>query len=76
MTGLMLAQLENSALSGNNLTFSFGTVSNQSYTVQQNNNLATTNWTFCTNITGNGSPYQFAMPVTNGPQRFFRVSEP
>ena len=76
VTSAVPAQLFNPALSGNNLAFSFGTVNNQSYTVQQNTNLAGTNWTFYTNITGNGSPYQCTAPVTNGPQRFFRVSEP
>jgi hypothetical protein len=63
-------------LSGSNFTFNFGTANGQSYTVQQNTNLATTNWTFYTNITGNGSIYQFATPVTNIPRRFFRVVEP
>jgi hypothetical protein len=38
--------------------------------------LTTTNWTFYTNITGNGSIYQFATPVTNIPRRFFRVGSP
>jgi hypothetical protein len=63
-------------LSGGNFTFIFGTANGQSYTVQQNTNLATTNWTFYTNITGNGSIYQFATPVTNIPRRFFRVGSP
>jgi hypothetical protein len=34
------------------------------------------NWTFYTNITGNGLPYQLTLPVTNMPGIFFRVSEP
>jgi hypothetical protein len=56
-------------------SFNFQTASNQSYTVQQNTNLATTNWTFYTNITGNGSLYQFATPVTNILQHSFRVRQ-
>jgi hypothetical protein len=59
-----------------NFTFVFGTQSNQLYTIQQNTNLATTNWTFYTNITGNGSIFQFFTPFTNIPELFFRVVEP
>jgi hypothetical protein len=60
-------------LAGTNFTFSFSTISNQSYTVQQNTNLATTNWTFYTNITGNGSLYQFLCPVSTNQQKYFRL---
>jgi hypothetical protein len=63
-------------LSGNNFTFSFTTVSNQSYTIQQNANLATTNWNFYTNITGSGSAFQFSAPLPGFAQRYFRVREP
>jgi hypothetical protein len=76
VTGTVPAQVQSPQLSGGNFTFNFGTANGQSYTVQQNTNLATTNWTFYTNITGNGSLYQFATPVTNIPQRYFRVVEP
>jgi len=62
--------------SGNNFSFSFQTVTNQSYTIQQNTNLLSTNWLNYTNITGNGSVYQFTAPLTNTPQRYFRVVEP
>jgi hypothetical protein len=51
-------------------------VSNQSYTVQHNGDLATTNWVSDTNFTGNGSLMQLVAPVTNAPQRFFRVRQP
>ena len=57
-------------------TFSFPTVNSQSYTVQQNTNLAGTNWTYYTNLTGNGSLMQVVTPVTNVPMHFFRVWEP
>lgn len=63
-------------ISGNNFTFNFTTISNQSYTVQQNTNLATTNWTFYSNITGNGFVFQFSAPLAGFPQRYFRVVEP
>src|ERR1017187_8881535 len=76
VTGTVPAQIQSPQLSGGNFTFNFGTANGQSYTVQQNTNLATTNWTFYTNIIGNGSIYQFATPVTNIPRRFFRVGSP
>ena len=76
VTGAVPAQVISPQLSGGNFGFSFGTVNGQSYTVEQNTNLATPNWTFDTNITGNGLPYQAILPVTNTPGTFFRVSEP
>jgi hypothetical protein len=76
VTGTVPAQVQSPGMSGGNFTFNFGTANGQSYTVQQNTNLTTTNWTFYTNITGNGSIYQFATPVTNIPRRFFRVGSP
>ena len=62
-------------LSGTNFTFNFQTVSNQSYTVQQNSNMATSNWQFLETITGDGSLKQFLVPTTNA-QRFLRLSQP
>src|ERR1039457_3921540 len=76
VTGTVPAQVQSPQLSGGNFTFNFGTANGQSYTVQQNTNLATTNWTFYTNIIGNGSIYQFATPVISIPRRFFRVRSP
>jgi len=67
--------ISNPQLSGTNFTFNFQTVSNQTYTVQQNSNLATTNWQFLETLTGNGSLQQFLVPTTNA-QRFFRLSQP
>jgi len=69
-------QILNPIVSGGNLTFSFSTVNSQSYTVQRNDDLATTNWVFYTNFTGDGSLMQVVAPVTNAPRRFFRVREP
>ena len=63
-------------LSGTNFLFSFGTVINQTYTVQANPDLATTNWTFYTNLTGSGTLQQIVVPAQNPPQRFFRVRAP
>jgi hypothetical protein len=62
--------------SGNNFTFSFQTVTNQSYTVQQNTNVASTNWLNYTNILGSGNVYQFTAPLAGKAKNFFRVSQP
>jgi len=71
------AQLLSPQITAGNLSFSFETVNGESYTVQQTTNLATTNWNFCTNITGSGSIYNFTVPVTNSLRaNFFRVREP
>jgi len=63
-------------LSNHNLTFAFSTLTNQSYTIQQNTNLATSNWIFYSNFIGTGSLMQVIAPETNIPQLFFRVREP
>jgi hypothetical protein len=63
-------------LGGGGFHFGFNTTTNQSYTVQQNTNIVSTNWDYYTNISGNGSLMQFEVPVTNYPQQFFRVREP
>ena len=76
VTGPVPAQIIGPALVGDNLGFSWASVSGQSYTVQQNTNLATTNWIFYTNLIGDGSLLNLQVPVTNAPQQFFRVREP
>ena len=64
-------------LTGSNFGMSFLTVSSQSYTVQANLDLTTTNWFACTNFSGNGLIMPVAVPVSNGvPQEFFRIKEP
>ena len=63
-------------ISGNNFSFSFPTVTNQSYTIQQNTNLLSTNWLTYTNIAGAGSVYQFTAPVAGKAKNFFRVTQP
>jgi hypothetical protein len=77
VTGLIPVQIINTKLVGTNLLFQFPTVSGQSYTIQWNDDLATNNWAFYTNITGDGSVFQFQTPVMAiPPQNFFRVREP
>ena len=61
---------------GTNFTLGFNTVDGQSYTIERNDNVSTTNWVFQTNFLGNGSLMQVVVPVTNATQRFFRVREP
>ncbi len=63
-------------LSGTNFTLGFYSANGQSYTVERNDNLATTNWVFQTNFLGDGSLMQVVVPVSNATQRFFRVREP
>ena len=70
------AVLQAPQLFGGNLRFSLQTESNQSYTIQQNSDLATTNWLSVTNFIGDGSLFQFAAPPTASPQNFFRVRQP
>ena len=76
VTGAVPVRVQSPQLTEQSFTFTFDTAGGQSYTVQQNDNLATTNWINATNITGDGSLYQFITPFTNIQQRFFRVREP
>ena len=69
-------KIVNSSLSNGNFGFSFETVNGQSYTVQLNDDLGTTNWVFYTNLTGNGSLMQVVSPTTNVPHRVFRTRQP
>jgi hypothetical protein len=75
-TGSTPVQIQSPKISGGNFIFGFGTTNGLGYTVQQNNDLTTTNWTYYTNIIGNGSLYQIITPVTSVPQLFFRVRQP
>jgi hypothetical protein len=76
VTGSTPVKLQSPQISGGNFVFSFGTTNGLGYTVQQNADLTTTNWTYFTNLIGNGSLYQFTTPVTNISQNFFRVRQP
>jgi uncharacterized delta-60 repeat protein len=77
VSGAVPVQILTPQLTGSSFFFQFPTASGQSYTVQRNDDLTTTNWIFYTNIIGSGSVFQFQTPVTTTPaQRFFRISEP
>jgi len=76
VTGAVPVQIISPQLSAGNLTFNFATAYGQSYTVQENTNLATPDWTYFTNLTGNGLINEIIVPITNIPSSFFRVSAP
>jgi hypothetical protein len=77
ISGAVPVQILAPQLAGSSLSFQFPTASGQSYTVQGNDDLTTTNWIFYTNIIGSGSVFQFQVPVTAAPpHRFFRIREP
>ena len=59
-----------------NVVFNLATVNGQSYTVQQNTNLASTNWIACTNFIGNGLVFQFTNPAAGLPRNFYRITTP
>jgi PKD repeat protein len=57
--------------------FSFQTLAGQSYSIQQDTDLAIPNWVTATNFLGTGSPYQFRTLATNTQLPvFYRVREP
>jgi hypothetical protein len=62
-------------LSGMNFTFSFQTISNQSYTVLSTTNLAGGTWTTNTILIGDGTLRQIAVPFTNAAE-FFLIRQP
>ena len=76
VTNALPVLITSPALSGTNFALSFDTLNSQSYTIERNDDLGTTNWVFQTNFLGNGSLMQVVVPVTNAAQRFFRVREP
>lgn len=54
----------------------FSTAVGQSYTIQRNPNLWTTNWITYTNFIGDGLWRDFLFPPASPPSEFFRVLEP
>ena len=59
-----------------NLVFTFPTAANQSYTMQFNDELVTANWLDQTNLTTDGTLMAVEVPVSDTPQRFYRVKQP
>lgn len=71
------APLLSALVTNGQFNVTFETVPSQSYTIQQQTNLAATNWLSLTNVMGTGSNYQFSTPKINiRPREFFRVREP
>jgi uncharacterized repeat protein (TIGR03803 family) len=68
--------LRSSLLSIDSLSLSFQTAVGQTYTLEQNTNLATAYWAPYTNVSGEGSVFQFIVPIQGNPTRFFRLREP
>ena len=62
--------------SGTNFSFSFPTLTGQSYTVETSTNIGAGSWTYYTNVTGNGSGFKVTLPSNQGGARFFRVEVP
>jgi len=60
----------------NAIQLTLPTTTNQSYTIQHNDNLTTTNWLDDTNFMGDGSLWQWFPPSLGQAQRFYRVREP
>jgi hypothetical protein len=74
VTGPVPVQILSPQRVGTNFIFQFATASGQSYTVQRNDDLTTTNWVFYTNIVGTGSAMQVQVPAMVTPaKRFFRA---
>ncbi|MBI5387025.1 MAG: SBBP repeat-containing protein [Verrucomicrobia bacterium] len=76
VTSAIPAQLLGSSVSAGNFSFRFGTVTNRSYTVERTDGFSPANWVFHTNLTGDGTLMEVAVPLTNAPRRFFRVRQP
>jgi hypothetical protein len=77
VTGIVPTTILGPVLTGSNAVFTFGTVTNRSYTVESAAGLTATNWLFYTNLTGTGAKLHVTVPCTNAaPHRFFRVSQP
>lgn len=65
-------QILSSRLNDGQFSFAVPTVAGQSYLVERNNDLSTTNWTYYTNFIGDGSLMRLNVPITHV-QRFFRL---
>ena len=75
LSGAASVALQSPQAAGGSINFSFPTVANQSYTIEQTTNLSAASWQFYTNVTGNGESVQIVASPTNG-QQFFRVLQP
>jgi hypothetical protein len=58
------------------ISFSFETALNQTYIIEQNTDLAITNWSTVATCLGTGSTYHFGTPANDARSAFFRVRVP
>jgi alpha-tubulin suppressor-like RCC1 family protein len=72
---LLLSAVPLSA-AGGAMQLSFGSTAGASYTIEATTNLGTTNWSYYTNCTGNGSNCQIAVPFPGHQAQFFRIRSP
>ena len=64
------------AIASGGFRFAFQSVFHQDYAIQVATSPTDTGWQLLTNLVGNGSVLQVTDPVTNDPQRFYRLSSP
>jgi hypothetical protein len=76
VTGAVPVQILAPRLNGSNFVFGFNTVTNQSYTIRQNDNLISPNWIFYTNFIGSGSITNISIDTSKSPENFYRVDQP
>lgn len=76
VTGIVPTDILGPVRTGGDAVFTFGTVTNRSYTVESAADLTATNWFFHTNLIGTGAKLRVTVPSTNAPRRFFRVAQP
>ena len=72
---LVAPAILNPQISGTNLTFSFQTVADQTYSVQYKSNLTDPTWTTLQSLTGDGSVTSISDSLIV-PQRFYRILSP
>jgi hypothetical protein len=76
VTNAPAVQIESPQQVGSGLGLQFGTVSNQSYTLQRSPDLSPEDWVSFSNFVGDGTPIQISISTSNSAQEFFRVREP
>lgn len=75
VTGVVPTTILGPVLTWGDAVFTFGTVSNRSYTVEWSATLAPANWQFYTNLTGSGGKMGFATRPSDSSRRYFRVRQ-
>jgi sugar lactone lactonase YvrE len=75
LSGTPSVALQNPQAAAGSINFTFQTVANQSYTIEQTTNLIAGSWQVYQQVTGDGSAMQITAAATNT-QQFFRVIQP